>query len=293
LAILLTGASGYLGQQIIGRFGKTYDIIALKHTSNLLNPGVRVISSLDDLSDETHLQGIINLSGAKISKRWTNDYKNTLKESRINTTKALVHLIQRLQNPPKFFISASAIGYYGAKTRDQVTETTSPDPDFMHELCHAWESPLSDIGQPDMRTYIMRLGVVLGKGSGFLKEILPIFSMGLGGKIGTGHQFLSWIHVQDVLGTLEFMIEKSPTAGTYNLTSPHPVTNACFTKTLGHLLKRPTLFNMPQWFVKLAFGEMGENLLLKGPAVYPKKLLKEGYAFQFPELDEALSQILK
>ena len=292
--ILITGGSGFIGQHLITSFAAKHDKInALIHHHAIKHSRCKSITSLNAIDRHEKFDVIINLAGAKINKRWSRVYQKTLIDSRVNTTSAIVKLINRLTHPPKVFISGSAIGYYGSHTKSYLDEDSDCHDDFVHRLCHLWECEAQKLDNPTIKTYIMRLGVVLGRGGGFLKQVLPIFKLGLGGKIGNGQQFLSWVHIHDVINVINLCIEAQLAPGCYNLTSPQKTTNEAFTKTLAKLLGKPACVNMPAWLVKTLFGTMGKDLLLQGSAVYPKKLIAHGYDFMFKDLHTALKAELK
>lgn len=214
-------------------------------------------------------------------------------DSRINTTKNIISYIQQLQNKPDLLINVSAVGYYGSQVSNtRLTESSDFNPGFTHELCSAWEAEAKKAKKFGVRTCIARLGVVLDKNGGALPQLLLPFKLGLGGKIGNGEQMFSWVALNDVVNAFDFFISNKNTHGIYNLTAPNPVSNKEFTHTLGKVLHRPTIFKIPGLVVRLLFGEMGEELLLKGQAVIPQKLLQEGFEFQYPKLEDALHQAL-
>ena len=202
-------------------------------------------------------------------------------DSRLEITKNLILLIKSLKTKPNLLISASAIGYYGNQSNKYIGENSLYINDFTHKLCNLWELEAKKAEKLGVRTCITRLGVVLGKNGGALEEMLSIFRLGLGGKIGSGKQFFSWVHIDDIIGAFNFLIKDKTQKGIYNLTSPKPVTNYRFTKELGKMINRPTVLTIPKFVIKMIFGEMGNKLLSNGSAVYPKKLLDSGYEFQF------------
>ena len=290
--ILITGGTGFIGSTITKFFlqQNNYITILSRGRSKVLKP-VRVIESINQINTNEKINIIINLAGSSINKKWNKTYKEILISSRVEVTKSLITLIKALKEKTDLLISASAIGYYGTQNNKYLDETSSYIDDFTHELCNLWELEAQKAQELGVRTCITRLGVVLGKNGGALEKILPLFKLGLGGNIGSGKQFFSWIHLDDVIGIFNFLISNKEQKGIYNLTSPSPTTNSQFTKALSRTLKRPDFFTVPSFLIKMVFGEMGDKLLLNGSAVYPKKLLDNGYEFKFKTIESALKNI--
>jgi uncharacterized protein (TIGR01777 family) len=236
---------------------------------------------------------VVNLAGESIAEgRWTEDKKQRIRESRVKGTKLLGDALANLTNPPKTFICASAIGYYGNRGDEILTETSAPGDDFLAKVCVEWEKATALAKEKGIRVLNTRFGVILDAHGGALAKMLPPFRAGLGGKIGSGKQWMSWIELDDVVGALKFALTNEALSGPVNFVAPNPVTNAEFTNTLGKVLSRPTLIPIPAFGVRLLFGEMGEALLLAGQRVAPKRLMTEGYQFQYPQLEEALRHVL-
>lgn len=293
MKILITGGSGFIGQRLINHFiSSQFQVTALIHYSPVQNSNCKVITSLDNIDINENFDAVINLAGSSINKRWRKIYKQVLIKSRVDTTKAIVALINRLKKPPGTFISGSAIGYYGSNTFDYIDENSYFSNDFLHQLCTSWEHEAHQIINKVTKTYIARLGVVIGKESPFIKSLLPAFKVGLGGRLGDGKQFLSWIHIEDVINIFDWMREHKLPSGIYNLTTPEKITNAYFSKTLGFLLKKPAKVHIPAWVISLLFGEMGKSLLLNGSRVYPKALNNNSYDFLLPDIQSALKEVL-
>ena len=236
---------------------------------------------------------VVNLAGESIAERWTNEKKRRIRESRVKGTKLLGDALANLTVRPQTFICASAIGYYGNRGDEILTESSAPGDDFLAKVCAEWEEATALATEKGIRVVNTRFGVILDTEGGALKKMLPPFRMGVGGKIGSGKQWMSWIALDDVIGGIQFALANDSIKGPVNFVAPNPVTNAEFTKTLGHALSRPTLFPMPGFAVKLLFGEMGEALLLGSERVAPKRLMAEGYEFRFSQLAPALAHILE
>jgi len=298
MKILLTGGTGFIGRSIINSsFFEGAEFIVLsrnpKEFQQYVNAKVKFIKSADEIKPNQKIDAIINLAGENIAaKRWSFKQKQELANSRLKATEEVLRVISKLKTKPEILINASAIGYYGSWADEDITEETTPKENFTHILCKKWEDlAIRANNSFGVRTCIIRLGVVMGWGGALEKMLLP-FKLGLGGKIGSGKQYFSWVHIYDVLGAIRFLIDnKNCESGAYNLTAPNPVNNYEFTKAFGKILNRPTIFPMPALVVKLLFGEMGETLLLKGQRVLPKKLEEAGYEFKFQNINEALEVI--
>lgn len=237
---------------------------------------------------------VVNLAGESIAEgRWTDEKKRRIRESRVKGTKLLGDALANLTSRPKTFICASAIGYYGNRGDETLTETSAPGDDFLAEVCVEWEKATALATEKGIRVVNTRFGVILDANGGALAKMLPPFRMGIGGKIGSGKQWMSWIALDDVVGALKFALANETLKGPVNFVAPNPVTNAEFTKTLGKVLSRPTLFPIPAFGVRLAFGEMADALLLSSQRVEPQRLKTTGYEFQYSQLQTALSHALQ
>jgi uncharacterized protein len=292
--VLITGGTGFVGVPLtlfLLRQGWAVTVLVrdYAHSRQLLGAEPVLIRSLDEVENTGKIDVMINLAGAGIAdKRWTPARKKILMESRVLTTRSLVTLAQRLEATPGLLISASAIGYYGSSDERPLDEQASGGDEFTHELCKRWEEEASKADALGMRVCIMRLGVVLAAGGGMLAKLLPIFKLGLGGRTGNGQQYLSWIHRDDVIAVIDWLIN-SERQGVFNITAPDAVTNARFSELLARTLDRPCLFPQPAAMVLLMFGEMGERLLLNGQNVVPARLISEGFVFSHPTVQEALT----
>ncbi len=293
--ILITGGTGFIGSTLCSHLlEENNKIVVLSRHPEKIKPPIKAISDLNDLKDSDIFDVVVNLSGEPIAnKRWSDKQKNKIISSRIDITKKLIFYFEKLESKPKLFISGSAIGYYGIdKTDNVIEEKEKGDNSFSSELCQKWEAVALEAEKLGIRTCLLRTGVVLGKNGGALSKMLLPFKLCLGGKIGHGKQWMSWIHIDDLVGIILYCINHDNLKGAVNGTSPNPVTNQVFTKTLGVILKRPTIFPMPAIVVKLLMGEMGEELLLAGKKIIPKKALGAGYTFKYKTLEEALINIL-
>jgi uncharacterized protein (TIGR01777 family) len=237
---------------------------------------------------------VVNLAGESIAEgRWTEDKKRRIRESRVKGTKLLGDALANLAVPPKIFVCASAIGYYGNRGDELLTETSAAGDDFLAKVCAEWEDATALATEKGIRVVNARFGVILDTNGGALKKMLPPFRMGVGGKVGSGKQWMSWIALDDVVGGIQFALANDSIKGPVNFVAPVPVTNAEFTKTLGKVLSRPTILPIPAFAIKLLFGEMGEALLLGSQRVAPERLAAAGYEFGYPQLEKALVHILE
>jgi len=234
---------------------------------------------------------IVNLAGAPVISRWTEEYKKVLYESRITLTRKLVSACKLLEKPPELFLSTSAIGCYSAKGTHTEDNNILAD-DFLGNLTQDWEQEAYRAKDFGCRIVIFRFGVVLGQGGGALSKMLFPFKLGLGGTIGNGRQPFSWIHINDLTRAFEAAINDSTYEGVYNMTAPHPTTNLGLTKALGRALSRPTIFPVPGFVLRLLYGE-GAQAITSGQTALPKRLLEGGFEFDFPSIEEAVTDCLK
>jgi uncharacterized protein (TIGR01777 family) len=235
---------------------------------------------------------VVHLAGESIFGRWTESKKAKIRNSRVAGTANLAEALAQADEKPKVFLCGSAIGYYGSRGDELLREESAPGAGFLAQVCEEWEEATTPAVQADIRTAHIRTGVVLSPKGGALGAMLLPFKMGLGGRIGDGRQWMSWIHVQDMVGAINHILKNDLLQGPVNLVAPKPVTNAEFTKTLASALSRPALLPMPGFAVKAVFGEMGEELLLASQKVEPGKLISSGYPFRFRELRKSLEAIL-
>ena len=302
MKLILTGGTGFIGNALresLARKGHEV-VVFTRQASRENHPGVRTRYCHWDPSQkgawERELEGtdgVINLAGEPIAqKRWTAFQKQKILESRVTATRAVVEAIRASKRKPPFLLNASAIGYYGPRGSEEVTEQAPPGKDFLGETCRAWEAQALQAEELGIRVVRLRIGIVLEKGGGALAKMLTPFQMGLGGPLGNGRQWMSWIHLADLIGLIHFILEKKDFRGAVNGTAPNPVTMKEFTQTLGAVLRRPAFFPVPAFALKILLGEMSD-LLLTGQRVLPKRALGAGYVFRYPRLKEALEAILK
>jgi hypothetical protein len=236
---------------------------------------------------------VIHLAGESIVGRWTEAKKRRIRESRVQGTRNLAEALAAARQRPQLLISASAIGFYGDRGEETLREDSSSGEGFLPEVCQEWEDATEPAAKAGIRTVQMRFGLVLSRSGGALQKMLPPFRMGVGGNMGNGRQWWSWIDIDDLVGAVEHVIKTETLRGPVNLVGPSPVTNAEFTKTLASVLSRPAVFPMPAFAARLVFGQMGDELLLASQRVQPAKLAASGYVFQKPDLRRALEEILK
>lgn len=234
-----------------------------------------------------------HLAGESIaSGRWNDEKKKKIRESRVKGTKLLADALANLERPPKTLICASAIGYYGNRGEESLTETSAPGNDFLANVCVEWEQATEHARDKGVRVVNTRFGIILDKEGGALEKMLPPFRMGIGGRIGDGKQWMSWIALADVIGALQFVLSNESLSGPVNFVAPNPVRNAEFTRTLGRVLSRPTIFPIPAFGVRLVFGEMADALLLTSQRVSPTKLAESRFQFRHSNLESALRSVL-
>ena len=293
MKILITGASGLIGDALQKSFaGKGYEmILATRHkpeTPNQIFWNTENGFRAEDLQRLESLDAVIHLAGETITGRWTADKKREIRESRVSGTRNLVETFARLENKPKSFISSSAIGFYGNRADEILTEESASGDNFLAEVCREWEAEAVKAEDLGIRTVLIRTGIVLSKDGGALGQMLTPFKFGVGGTIGSGDQWMSWISLADEIGIYNFALENENLRGAVNATAPNPVTNHEFIKTLGDVLHRPTILPLPEFAVNLVFGEMGNALLLDSTRAVPQKLEDAGFKFQHTDLKSAL-----
>ncbi|EWG97868.1 TIGR01777 family oxidoreductase [Halomonas sp. BC04] len=300
MRVLMTGGSGFVGQRLCQRLkeaGHRLQVVSRdpKDAKGQLPAGTDVRGSVLDFVDAPP-DAIVNLAGEPIAaRRWSDNQKKRLIDSRVNITRDLVILCEQLKQSggqaPRVMVSGSAMGYYGDQGDREVTEETPPHDEFAHRLCKRWEDTAREAADFGTRVALLRTGLVLDLGGGSLQKMLPPFKLGLGGRFGDGKQFMPWIHREDLVRIILFLLEHGDMEGPFNGSAPKPVTNAEFTRTLASQLHRPAVLPVPAIALETAFGEMA-RLLLTGADMRPRRLLDAGFEFLYPTLEEALAEIL-
>jgi hypothetical protein len=299
MKVLITGATGFVGKALAKALHeKGHEVSALsrnpekaKERLPFLKNAFRWNWRSEDppLAAFKDCDAVINLAGENISsKRWTESEKKEIFDSRVRSTEKLVSVLKKIPHKLKVFISTSAVGFYGDRGEEVLTESSPLGWGFLPNLTYAWEEEARKIQKFGIRTVILRLGVVLGKNGGMLKKIPPIFKLGLGGPLGNGKQWLSWIRLEDLVDLFQLALEKNSMEGVYNAVSPSPVTNSDFTEAIGKLLNRPTFLKAPRFALKLFLGQVADELLLASQKVSAEKILKAGFTFKYPEINSAL-----
>ena len=297
--LLITGGSGFIGSLLVPvLLGLKYNVTVLTRnpdkTALHFNRTVTTINQLNMLKDTEAFDVVINLAGQGITdKRWTPAIKTQLRDSRIITTQQLINYLQAAKKKPELLISGSAIGYYGDQGEKFIDEQTTADSSFSSKLCFDWEHEAQPAEVLGIRTCYLRTGIVLGKKGGALSKMLPAFKLGLGGPMGGGKQWMSWIHINDLLAIIIYIINNKDIKGAVNATAPNPVSNKVFSSTHASILNSPAFLSMPAFVLKLMLGEMARELLLSGQRVMPEKILEAGYDFQYAELEKALREVVQ
>ncbi|MFH1091899.1 MAG: TIGR01777 family oxidoreductase [Pseudomonadota bacterium] len=299
--VFITGGTGFVGGALARHLaGQGHDVTILTRTAGALkHPDEKLRLLLGDPTKEGVWQetagrakAVINLAGSSIFRRWAREAKLDIQSSRLLTTRNLVEAMATAGGRDKVLLSTSAVGYYGSRGEEELTEITPRGEGFLAELSQDWEAEALKAEEHGVRVCLMRFGVVLAGGGGALSKILKPFRLGLGGRLGHGRQWFSWIHRQDLVRAAEFLLNTPQARGPFNFTAPGVVRNKEFTLALGQALGRPTIIPLPGFMVKSMLGEFG-SVLLEGQKVMPKKLLDLGFKFQFPTIYDALAEILR
>jgi uncharacterized protein (TIGR01777 family) len=294
MRILGTGMSGSIGRALIPALsGDGHKIVRLK-TGSTERPDDIPWDPLEPLDPQTvsGYGAVIHLAGESVFGLWTKQKKYGIRVSRVMATRNLAEALARAREKPKTFISASAIGFYGTHASEPVTEEAEAGEGFLAEVAHDWEDATELARKAGIRVVNLRIGVVLSRNAGAFTMMLRPFRLGLGGKMGSGTQYLSWIHVADAAGAIRRCLHTASIAGPVNLVAPNPVTNAEFSQTLAHALKRPAIFSIPRFLLRLLPGDMARETLLASQNCVPKRLLESGFRFAYPDLKAALKNLL-
>lgn len=295
--VLISGASGFVGKALYVKLKKEDHNVKVLSRRGFDETGNSIQWNLDQnilpADALENLDAVVNLSGASIATRWNKKTKQKILDSRVKSTTLLSNVLASLKNPPKVLINASAVGYYGNRGDELLKETSAPTQEFLSTVCQAWENATQPAVAKGIRVVNLRFGIILGAGGGALCQMVIPFKLGIGGKVGSGKQYMSWISLDDVVGVIEHAISKSDLKGPVNTVAPQPVTNEEFTATLGKVLCRPTLFPVPPFAARLLMGEAADGLMLASERADSSKLTASGYVFKYPELEEALRAILK
>jgi uncharacterized protein len=299
LRIAITGATGMIGNKLTAfLLAQGHQIAAISRSSANHPPQTSVIVWDPSLNyiETSQLEGFdvfIHLAGSNVGEYWDPEYKKNILESRVESTRLLCESFLYLVSKPKLLISVSAIGFYGNHPPEEVLDEESPSGEgFLADVCRQWEEQTNILTQTGIRVVRMRLGVVLSKTGGALAKILPPFQLGVGGVLGNGRQMMSWVALDEIPYVVDHLIKTDQISGAVNVVSPQAVSNAQFTKILGQAIHRPTMLPVPAFAIRLLFGEMGQQMLLEGAHVLPRRLQESGYQFRFADLKAALAEVI-
>ncbi len=298
MKVLISGSTGLIGSALISTLTTAgHDVVRLVRSAPKSDGSEVYWDPESERIDTVGLEGmdaVVHLAGENIgSGRWTRNKKARIFDSRVKGTRLLCESLANLNHPPQVLICASAIGYYGSRGTEVMNEGSASGTGFLAEVCREWETATEFVGHAEIRVVNLRMGIVLSLAGGPLEKMLPPFKMGVGGILGKGRQYMSWIALDDAVGAIYHTLVTDSLQGPVNNVAPHPVTNREFTKALGRVLRRPTLFPLPSFGLRIMFGrEMANELFLSSTRVEPARLLETGYAFQYPGLEDALRHVL-
>jgi uncharacterized protein (TIGR01777 family) len=293
MRVLVTGASGLIGSHLLPALQREgHQVVRLGRRAGAAD---FLWDPLRGELDRRALEGVeavVHLAGESIGRRWTAARRERIWRSRVEGARLLVEAVASAASPPATFLSASAVGYYGDRGAEVLDEESGPGWGFLADLCRAWEEAARAAAQAGSRVVNARFGIVLSARGGALAQMLPLFRLGLGGTVGDGRQYLSWVDIEDAVAALLFLLSQGELAGPVNVTSPNPVTNQQFTRTLARVLGRPAFLRVPAFALRLLLGQMADETLLSGQRVLPRKLQGAGFQFRYPELEGALRHLL-
>ena len=300
MALLVTGGTGFVGRSFIKNSDESYIAAVsrnqakakqtLGNTVSEVIPWDPLVSPFD--GPDVHFDKVVNLMGESIAEgRWTAAKKKRIHDSRVLGTRNLVDGLLATGKPPSVFVSASAIGIYGDSGEAIVDESHSVDDIFAASVCQAWEEEANRLTSHGTRVVCLRIGIVLGDGGGAIEKMLPVFKLGLGGKLGSGNQWMSWVHIDDLIGMINWALANPSVKGPINTTAPNPVRNAEFTRTLSRAVNRPAFLPAPKFAMRLIFGEFANSLFFS-QRISPKVALEQGYEFKYPNLAEAIADVV-
>ncbi len=298
MKIVIAGGSGFIGHALLPLLqDQRHELVVLtRHPDQTLPAGRAAEWDGKQLgawtAEVTDADAVINLAGASISERWTAEHKKRIVASRVDSTRLLIKAMRQPGVRARVLINGSAIGYYGNVPEGDLDESSPAGQGFLAETCRQWEAAAREAEEAGIRVVRIRTGIVLGEGGGALEKMLPPFQFFLGGPLGSGKQWFSWVHRDDVAGVIAFALQENGLSGAVNATAPQPVRMQAFCRELGRVLHRPSFFPVPGFVLKTLLGEMAEEMLLSGQKVLPRRAMEAGYRFQHPDLGEALSSIL-
>ena len=292
--VLVTGASGFVGSALVPFLTRAgHQIMPLKRSRDSANSPHWNPSASEINLGAGPFEAVVHLAGESIAQRWTTEAKKRIRQSRVEGTRLLSNALANLTTKPRSLVCAAAVGIYGNRGDEVLTEASPPGAGFLADVCKEWEAAAQPAADSGIRVVHLRFGVLLDPSGGALKNMLPPFRAGVGGRLGSGKQFISWTTRHDAVRTIDFILSNPESAGAINVVSPHPVPNAEFTKTLAHVLGRPAILHMPAFALRLLAGEMADEALLSSTRVIPDRLQKAGFHFDDPELEPALRKLLE